>query len=110
MNSYTYGLIFASRNVWDVKSTVIAGDNSLRVAFQSPVEFARRRAEEVTTELGYSVPPSCVPEEYNGECHANHIRKMQVETINFIVTKLFLSIYEFLLRQVFIFNQNIKSI
>lgn len=23
------------------------------------------------------VPPKCVPEIYNGECHANHVRKMQ---------------------------------
>lgn len=25
----------------------------------------------------YVVPPLCVPDEYNGECHVNHIRKMQ---------------------------------
>ena len=56
----------------------MAGNNSIRVSFQSPVAAARRMAGEVTSELGYPVPPACVPEEYNGECHANHIRKMQV--------------------------------
>lgn len=25
----------------------------------------------------YEVPPTCVPKEYRGECHVNHIRKMQ---------------------------------
>lgn len=25
----------------------------------------------------YKVPPDCVPKVYNGECHVNHIRKMQ---------------------------------
>lgn len=37
--------------------------------------MAKNLAEEQAR--NYVVPPKCVPSEYNGECHVNHIRKMQ---------------------------------
>lgn len=51
------------------------GLNELRVQFQSPVEKAKQLFDEQARQ--YPVPPLCVPDEYNGECHVNHIRKMQ---------------------------------
>ena len=61
------------RYIWDVKTAVKAGDNSLMINFQSPVEFAKMMADSQTI----PIPPACVPDEYHGECHANFIRKMQ---------------------------------
>lgn len=52
------------------------GNNTLTISFQSPVEYARMKSEEQSSSQ-YPVPPDCVPDEYHGECHANHIRKMQ---------------------------------
>lgn len=45
------------------------------VLFSSAV----KEAEALYTEqaLKYVVPPKCVPSSYEGECHVNHIRKMQ---------------------------------
>jgi len=48
---------------------------TLSVKFQSPVEYALKQAKKQAE--SYEVPPKCVPPSYNGECHANHIRKMQ---------------------------------
>ena len=50
-------------------------DNELGVAFESPVAYASRRFVEQSAD--HEVPPRCVPDAYRGECHANHIRKMQ---------------------------------
>lgn len=50
-----------------------ASNNSLQVVFTSPITAALQYAKEDA----YEVPPKCVPDEYNGECHANYLRKMQ---------------------------------
>lgn len=50
-------------------------NNNLTIKFDSPIKTAEylymKQAED------YIVPPKCVPKEYNGECHANFVRKMQ---------------------------------
>lgn len=51
------------------------GTNTVSVVFSSPITEAVRLYEEQAKR--YVVPPVCVPKEYNGECHVNHIRKMQ---------------------------------
>ena len=48
----------------------------MEVMFESPVEYSRRKYEQ-QSQAQSPVPPACLPEEYHGECHANHIRKMQ---------------------------------
>ena len=47
--------------------------NRLVVAFEAPVAYAQKKYEEHKSNY-YIVPPECVPENYNGECHANFIR------------------------------------
>lgn len=37
----------------------------------SPIEVARIRSEK------NFIAPTCLPDEYNGECHVNQLRKMQ---------------------------------
>ena len=50
-----------------------SSDNLLAVEFQSPIEYAREKFEKQLED--YIVPPTCnYPQ---GDCHANHIRKMQ---------------------------------
>lgn len=46
-------------------------ENNLEVRFSSPVLAAANFS------LEEMIPPECVPTYYNGECHANQIRKMQ---------------------------------
>ena len=43
--------------------------------FTSPLRYSQERFERQAAE--YVVPPVCQPEEFQGECHANHIRKQQ---------------------------------
>eukprot|EP00095_Tigriopus_kingsejongensis_P000196 maker-scaffold41_size498431-snap-gene-1.17 protein:Tk00196 transcript:maker-scaffold41_size498431-snap-gene-1.17-mRNA-1 annotation:"Beta-mannosidase" len=50
--------------------------NTLVVKFQSPVLYARSKFEE-HSKNHYIVPPESVPMDYNGENHANFIRKTQ---------------------------------
>ncbi|XP_045777070.1 beta-mannosidase [Maniola jurtina] len=59
------------RYVFNVKQYLQAGENELKFSFESPVKFAKIRSEK------YFTAPDCVPDIYNGECHANQIRKMQ---------------------------------
>lgn len=59
------------RYVFDVKKHLKVGVNELKVVFQSPVEAAKQRSDKHFT------LPACVPDIYNGECHANQLRKMQ---------------------------------
>lgn len=47
--------------------------NRLALEFQSPIEYAREKFENQSED--YIVPPSCAFPQ--GDCHANHIRKMQ---------------------------------
>ena len=52
------------------------GSNNLIVGFESPVIYAEK-AFERQAKNHYMVPRECVPDQFNGECHVNHIRKMQ---------------------------------
>ncbi|XP_023934715.1 beta-mannosidase [Bicyclus anynana] len=59
------------RYVYDVRQYLQIGENELKFTFESPVKFAKARSDK------YFTAPDCVPAVYNGECHANQIRKMQ---------------------------------
>ncbi|KAM3960469.1 beta-mannosidase [Aphomia sociella] len=59
------------RYVFDVKEQLKVGANELKISFESPVEAAKKRSDKFYT------PPDCLPDVYNGECHANQLRKMQ---------------------------------
>merc|ERR1719460_3552782 len=49
--------------------------NEIEVRFVSPVRYAQAEFEKQAED--HVVPPQCVPPEFKGVCHANHIRKMQ---------------------------------
>ena len=55
------------------KSILTDKDNVLEVFFRSPIEYADEKYEEQSQD--YIVPPPCTFPD--GDCHANHIRKMQ---------------------------------
>uniref|UniRef100_A0A2A4JXF5 beta-mannosidase n=1 Tax=Heliothis virescens TaxID=7102 RepID=A0A2A4JXF5_HELVI len=59
------------RYVFDIKDKLQEGMNELNVSFLSPIATAAIRSNKVFT------APDCVPAVYNGECHANQMRKMQ---------------------------------
>ncbi|XP_076384002.1 beta-mannosidase [Megalopta genalis] len=63
------------RYTYDVTKYLKMGENLLSVFFYSAVKEAKFLYE--TQALKYIIPPVCVPNTYNGECHINHIRKMQ---------------------------------
>ena len=63
------------RYTFSVKSFIQIGVNSLEVKIRSPITAAKERFDIQAKE--YTVPPTCVPDEYNGECHVNFLRKMQ---------------------------------
>ncbi|KZS12421.1 Beta-mannosidase [Daphnia magna] len=64
------------RYKYDVKNILKTdGSNELVVRFKSPVKYAKDRYDEQA--LDYPVLPTCLDPAYQGECHANHIRKMQ---------------------------------
>ncbi|KAF5274136.1 hypothetical protein FQR65_LT04534 [Abscondita terminalis] len=63
------------RYIFDVKPYLTHGNNRLQVRIKSAVNEAKRLFAEQSK--NYSVVPLCVPDEYNGECHVNHIRKTQ---------------------------------
>ncbi|CAL7949982.1 unnamed protein product [Xylocopa violacea] len=60
---------------FDVTNYLKKGDNLLEVCLSSPVKVAEILYNEQASK--YIIPPICVPDSYNGECHVNHIRKMQ---------------------------------
>eukprot|EP00095_Tigriopus_kingsejongensis_P004036 maker-scaffold5_size1054832-snap-gene-4.13 protein:Tk04036 transcript:maker-scaffold5_size1054832-snap-gene-4.13-mRNA-1 annotation:"Beta-mannosidase" len=64
------------RYSFDIKNALQLGNNEIRIEFQSPVEYAKEMFE-TQKEDHYIVPPECVAPQFQGECHANHIRKMQ---------------------------------
>ena len=49
--------------------------NTLSIAFESPVTFAKNEFENYVEKYGYDVRPDCMVTQT--ECHTNHIRKMQ---------------------------------
>nr|XP_006824165.1 PREDICTED: beta-mannosidase-like [Saccoglossus kowalevskii] len=61
------------RNVFDIKSAIKEGENTISVIFQSAITYANHTAMAHK----YEVPPSCPPSVQNGECHVNYIRKEQ---------------------------------
>ncbi|XP_015178128.1 PREDICTED: beta-mannosidase isoform X2 [Polistes dominula] len=61
--------------IFYVEDYLKIGENTLKIVFHSPVKMAEDLYKNQS--LRYIVPPKCVPKEYNGECHVNHIRKMQ---------------------------------
>ncbi|XP_071573784.1 beta-mannosidase [Temnothorax nylanderi] len=63
------------RYIFDVTDFIKKGQNLLKVTFHSAVKAAEDLYNE--QKKNYVVPPVCVPKEYNGQCHVNHIRKMQ---------------------------------
>ncbi|KAK4884761.1 hypothetical protein RN001_001032 [Aquatica leii] len=63
------------RYIFDVQSYLKRGYNRLEVRLKSPVNEAKKLFDEQSK--NYSIVPLCVPVEYNGECHVNHIRKTQ---------------------------------
>ncbi|XP_064086358.1 beta-mannosidase-like isoform X2 [Macrobrachium nipponense] len=64
------------RYVFDVKERIQESNVvDLEIRFESPLTYSTRAFEDQLKD--YLVPPKCVPKEYQGECHANHIRKMQ---------------------------------
>jgi beta-mannosidase len=63
------------RYSFPVKSVIKNGTNKLEVRFESSITAAEQRYQQQA--LQYPVPPTCVPDEYRGECHVNHLRKMQ---------------------------------
>ena len=66
-----------SNHIFDCKSQISSfAPNTLEVRFESPVTYAQNRYEEEIRDR-HEVPPKCIVPEYRGECHANHIRKMQ---------------------------------
>lgn len=58
---------------FDVTNFVKAGDNTIRFAFQSAVDYSLK----AFTSYPYVVPPTCVAGVQHGECHVNFIRKEQ---------------------------------
>ncbi|XP_015514937.1 beta-mannosidase [Neodiprion lecontei] len=60
---------------FNVTKHLQVGKNNLKVILGSPIRAANELYDEQSRK--YIVPPQCVPKEYNGECHVNHIRKMQ---------------------------------
>jgi len=63
------------RYKFDVKSILRVTRNVLTVDFQSPVEYAKIKYDQQA--LNYPILPTGLVPEYQGEDHANHIRKMQ---------------------------------
>ncbi|XP_014232217.1 beta-mannosidase isoform X1 [Trichogramma pretiosum] len=83
----TFGTIYVNNEVigkasnmfleykYDIKNVLKSGNNELKVILESSVLTAKKLFDAQS--LDYVVYPKCVPEVYNGECHVNHIRKMQ---------------------------------
>ncbi|XP_011301908.1 beta-mannosidase [Fopius arisanus] len=64
------------RYVYDVKDYLkFPEQNKISITFDSPVKVAEALYNNQSK--SYPVYPKCVPSSYNGECHVNHIRKMQ---------------------------------
>lgn len=51
--------------------------NEITVAFQSALKYSDLKYHEHNQSKGYVIPPVSTPKEYQGEPHANFIRKMQ---------------------------------
>lgn len=65
------------RHAFPVGIALRPGKNEISVNFTSAPIEGKRRFETYGKKHGYFVLPKCVPPRYNGECHINHLRKMQ---------------------------------
>ncbi|KAJ6635884.1 Beta-mannosidase, partial [Pseudolycoriella hygida] len=65
------------RYIYDVKDALTAGVNTIRIEFQSPVEYALNQYNAHNAIYGYPVLPGSLSPEYRGENKAQMIRKMQ---------------------------------
>ncbi|XP_049964319.1 beta-mannosidase isoform X2 [Schistocerca serialis cubense] len=63
------------RYSFPITEVVQAGNNTLEVKIRSAVVAANSSYEKQAAK--HIVPPKCVPSYYHGECHVNHLRKMQ---------------------------------
>ncbi|XP_064471506.1 beta-mannosidase-like isoform X2 [Ornithodoros turicata] len=63
------------RYVFELKGIIRETGNRIQVACESPVAYALRQYEIQAKE--YPVYPTCPPSSQKGNCHINHIRKMQ---------------------------------
>lgn len=61
--------------VLPVKNEITANKCVLRIKFTSPILVSGLLAQQ--HKANYTVPPECTPDQYNGECHVNFLRKMQ---------------------------------
>lgn len=59
--------------VFDITGLLQEGENTIKVEFQSAVDYAQRAFDSHP----YLIPPTCPPADYHPECHANFIRKAQ---------------------------------
>ncbi len=64
------------RQTFDLKQALLRGTNNISVFFESPLTYSESEFEKQVEDF-YEVPPACVVPQFQGECHANHIRKMQ---------------------------------
>ncbi|XP_015794615.1 beta-mannosidase [Tetranychus urticae] len=74
-------LIGVSRNMFvrydfEISRYLKPGSNFIKVDIQSPVSYAKTQFDSYKANFNYSIVPECWPDVYNGECHANFIRKM----------------------------------
>ncbi|VDP11408.1 unnamed protein product [Onchocerca flexuosa] len=53
------------------------GKNYLRIEFESPINYAKKKSDEYQEQFGHVIPPVCPVSEFQGECHINFIRKIQ---------------------------------
>ncbi|KAB7504295.1 Beta-mannosidase, partial [Armadillidium nasatum] len=68
-----------SKYLFDITnySEQMKGEAKLSIIFRSPVNFSRDQFDSYIASYGYEIPPECLDPVYQGECHANMIRKMQ---------------------------------
>lgn len=65
------------RYIFDIKSALVVGENSIIVRFKSPVRYAQGQYQQHIVDYGYPVLPETVPDAYRGEYQAQMIRKIQ---------------------------------
>ena len=63
------------RYVIPIKNDISKENNILSVSFKSPIYGSSWLAAQ--QKANYTIPPECNPDQYNGECHINFLRKMQ---------------------------------
>ncbi|KAL4228975.1 hypothetical protein ACF0H5_012015 [Mactra antiquata] len=59
------------RYILDIKSDLKVGKNTIRIEFQSAVNYALTKANQTS----HKILPKCPPPEFHGECHGHYVRK-----------------------------------